>query len=443
MRILIAVHGFPPMHSAGAERQAERMARWLVEAGHLVEVLAIEDVNAAAYHLESHAQDGITVHRVSYNVHGGDHPFLNSYDNPLIDRAMMHVLDRQQFDLVHIISGYLVGTPGIEAATRRGIPVAVSPMEFYFLCIQLTLMQSNGSLCSGPESDAKCARCRLEEKRSVHIMAQKTGPILDTAWGLIRHTPLVRRIEQDLARRREHLMAALNQASLVICNSQFLIDKFGEFGFDTSRYIKIRQGLATDISTKARHIPRPGDGTLRLGYTGQIKPHKGVDLLVTAVIESLRAGVKVSLDLWGNESEAQDYVSKLKSQAAPYPGIRFNGRYLGSQVWDVLSRLDSLVVPSRWYENSPNVILEAFEMGLPVVATRLGGMAELVQHDHNGLLFAPDDATDLQKMLYRLIDEAGLLERLKAGIPAVKTIDAEMREVMGAYERMLTRQRQN
>lgn len=68
MRVLIAVHGFPPTHSAGAERRAERMAQWFHKQNHHVEVFTIESLTASETHFETRTQDGYTVHRLSYNI---------------------------------------------------------------------------------------------------------------------------------------------------------------------------------------------------------------------------------------------------------------------------------------------------------------------------------------------------------------------------------------
>ena len=95
-----------------------------------------------------------------------------------------------------------------------------------------------------------------------------------------------------------------------------------------------------------------------------------------------------------------------------------------------------LVVPSVWLENAPFIIREAFAAGLPVVASNLGGMAELVDDGRSGLLFAPGDASDLRRALARLLDEPGLLDRLRAGVPRMKTIEEDAawtREVYVAH----------
>jgi glycosyltransferase involved in cell wall biosynthesis len=77
-----------------------------------------------------------------------------------------------------------------------------------------------------------------------------------------------------------------------------------------------------------------------------------------------------------------------------------------------MAGLDVLVVPSRWYENSPNVILEAQAFNVPIVATGLGGMAELVRDEIDGLLFELNNAQDLARQLQRTFEDRELLSRL-------------------------------
>ncbi len=434
MRILIAAHGFPPTHSAGAERRAERMARWLSANGHMVEVFAVEKLDEPGFRVETTVQDGFAVHRLYYDVKAGDF-FRNLYDYPPAGDALRTVLAQGQFDLVHIVSGYLLGGQAIHTAREAGLPVVITLTEYWFMCTRLNLIQPTGALCTGPESDDKCMRCLMEDKRRFRMAAQTAPPLMDAFWSVARRLPFATTQTTHINERQTTLRQALDAATLVICPSHYLIGKFGEFGFDTQRFVFLRQGLATPVGDKPTFEHH--NHTLRLGYTGQIKRHKGVDLLVDAVIALLDAGEDVSLDLWGSEMEEPQYVAQLKAQAANYPAIHWNGRYTGPKVWEVLAGLDVMVMPSRWYENSPNVILEAYEMGVPMVVTDLGGMAELVEHERSGLVFRLNDAADLRHQVERLLHEPGLLDRLRAGIPPVKTIDTEMREIVGHYEGLL------
>ena len=118
MRILIAVHGYPPTHSAGAERQAERMAQWLHKHGHHIEVFALESVSTPGFKVESSEQDGITIHRVTYSASDGADSFRVRYDYAPLGDAIRKILTERQFDLLHIISGYWLGGQAIHTAKK-------------------------------------------------------------------------------------------------------------------------------------------------------------------------------------------------------------------------------------------------------------------------------------------------------------------------------------
>ena len=79
------------------------------------------------------------------------------------------------------------------------------------------------------------------------------------------------------------------------------------------------------------------------------------------------------------------------------------------------------VVPSLWYENTPFAALEALQFGLPVIASDLGGIAEVVRHEQNGLTFPPGDVIALAAILQRLRDSDELRLRLGGGggVPAI------------------------
>jgi glycosyltransferase involved in cell wall biosynthesis len=260
--------------------------------------------------------------------------------------------------------------------------------------------------------------------------------VADGLWHVLRFLPSIVARTTDVETRQRTLRTALDRANLVISPSMHLIREFARFGFDTARYQFIRQGLADlprrTALTEAGSRP---DG-LRLGYAGQLKPHKGVDLVVEAVVRLIESGHVVSLDIWGAKDDAPEYVEALERRAGRLQAIRWRGAYQGN-AWTALDAIDVLVVPSRWIENSPTIVLEAFAAGRPVVATDLGGMAELVSEGKNGLLFKIDDAASLRHQLERLIVEPGLLESLAAGVPPAKSIDEEMAEIVAEYERLV------
>ncbi len=97
-----------------------------------------------------------------------------------------------------------------------------------------------------------------------------------------------------------------------------------------------------------------------------------------------------------------------------------------------------MVVPSIWLENSPLVIHEAFQAGVPVVGARIGGIPDLITDGLNGRLYDPQSPDELARVLQSLIDNPAQLAGWVARLPAVKSIAEEAREWDGIYADLMT-----
>jgi glycosyltransferase involved in cell wall biosynthesis len=109
------------------------------------------------------------------------------------------------------------------------------------------------------------------------------------------------------------------------------------------------------------------------------------------------------------------------------------GRFERSQVADIFSQMDVLVVASRWLENSPLVIHEAFMAGVPVVGTAIGGIVDLLDHGRHGILVPPDDPRALAVALEALIAAPWRLAEIARSVPPVKSIEQDADEWAGRY----------
>ena len=204
-------------------------------------------------------------------------------------------------------------------------------------------------------------------------------------------------------------------------------------GFHSARFVQLRQGLDTTRWEASSENKKRTSSHLRVGYIGQIAKHKGVDVLVRAFKRLRTQGPAPRLLLYGETERHPRFVRHLRRLVDGDGNIEFAGTFENNQILKVHSELDVLVVPSLWYENSPNVILEASAAGTPVIASNMGGMAELVQHGVNGLCFTPGDGDDLARQLQFIVDEPSTLNDLKQGISRVKTIQEEMTELIQVY----------
>jgi glycosyltransferase involved in cell wall biosynthesis len=142
----------------------------------------------------------------------------------------------------------------------------------------------------------------------------------------------------------------------------------------------------------------------------------------------------IRLMLFGDQTISNDYTNRITTIIGNDDRIKLKGTFPRENLSEVFKELDVLVVPSLWYENSPNTILEAFAFKTPVIATNLGGMVELVHHNENGLLFESNNAHGLKEQIQRLLDEPQLLEQLRSGIQPVKSVQDEIDELVEVYQ---------
>jgi len=443
MKIAIAVHHFPPTFTGGAEWRAHRTARYLIERGHEVRVICVESITSediGRIRAEDGFFEGVPVRRLFFNLDRTPDPIRWRYRNPWMGQVITDFIREFQPHLLHLISGYLMTSSAITAAKAAALPVVLTLTDFWFLCPRINLIRSDGELCEVPNDPLDCFVCLQGEKRRYRLLNRLSGG----RFGELLKQPVTSRTlgltdaAQAIQERRQILLEALNQVDVAISPSRFLGDLFRAQGAQPGRLVTMRQGLDSgEWAAVDRPVSRPG---LQIGYVGQIAPHKGVDVLVDA-FRRLRSNEDApELTIYGDPERFPQFTAQLQRQVAGDPHIRFCGVFTHRRVAQVLAALDVIVVPSIWYENSPNTILEAFATQTPVVTSDLGGMAELVQHEENGLLFRVGDPTDLGRQLQRLIDEPDLLPRLKKGIGPVKRVEQEITELIEIYESLATDQ---
>jgi glycosyltransferase involved in cell wall biosynthesis len=432
MKIVIAVHHFPPRYTGGAELRAYRTASWLQDHGYDVHVVCVETIDAGDGHgltFKDDTCDNLPVRRLHLNKTAAPDPFRWTYDNPWIGTHLHGYLNELAPDLLHLISGYLMSGSTLRVANNLGIPTVVTLTDFWFLCPRITLLRSNGQLCAPPFDAITCARCLGEAKRRYRIPGQIAPALMNAFWQTQQGR--IARMQARMIFLRE----TLDRVDAIISPSQFLRDLFIEAGIARERIVFSRQGR--DFSTLTTDLLEKTPAThLRVGYMGQIAPHKGVHMLFEAVRQLSDAALEVKA--YGDPTPFPGYTHSLRQMIRQDPRLSLEGVYEQTEVSRVLQGLDVVVVPSVWYENSPNTILEAFAHHTPVIVADLGGMAELVKDGVNGLRFAPGSASSLAAKLQQLIDSPDLLSQLQKGIRPVKSVAEEMTELKEMYRSLVS-----
>lgn len=432
--ILIIVHGYPPLHTSGAEYRAERTARVLRMRGFEVRVLCFEQLaeHSNDVYWNDSNQDDIYVRRLFFRNAHHEQKFRDSYDNPLVGIALEAMLQEWRPDIVYLFGGFLMSASVVRIVKAAGLPLFITLTDYWWLCHRINLLNTQNKRCDGPQP-LDCARCLAESSRSFQFAAKTTKHQFDWLWRVAGLAPLLQHMlgVQLQSERRDFLLDALHQADVLITPSRYLAEYYIHHGVEREKIRFLRQGVELDLCPL-----RKKSAELRVGYIGQIKPHKGVHLLLEAWSQ-LRGANKRQLKIYGPYPDDGHYATYIDDRIASMDDVSWKGHFLGPQIWDVLSDLDIVVLPSRWLENSPNAILEAQAMGVAVIGSNIGGIAELVQHEQNGLLFCVDDSADLARQLQRILDKPQLLERLRQHTMPFISKEAEIDQLIQLFRTMI------
>jgi len=422
MKVLTVVHDFLPEHVGGTEVHAAQLAHELQRRGHDVLVLTSErDLARPEGDWSRREWNGLRVIELVLQREYAD--VRESYATPFAREAFRDLLRGYAPDVVHFQHLAHFGAGCLEVAAEEGVPIALTLHDYHVLCERATLQRADGSLC---EAGARPWRAASE----ACIDCMRLHPVQALRW------PDQDSREQRLARaaleRRALHARALACADLVISPSRFLVDLCERAGvLAPGRAHVLKAGYPG-----TRREPRATDPAraLRVGYVGGIYPSKGVHVLVEAL--RLLRDAPIELEIHGVLEWFPEYVTELR-RAAEGARVAFRGRFAPERLDEVLAGCDLLVVPSTWYENMPLTMHEAWRMGLPVVASRLGGMAEALQEGQGGRLFEPGNAADLARVLRELATDRGELLRLAQSRPPVPTLEQIADEVLALYARIL------
>ncbi len=178
-------------------------------------------------------------------------------------------------------------------------------------------------------------------------------------------------------------------------------------------------GVSKDFVIDERFVKRMrAEGEIRLLFAGRIVEVKGVHVAVKAVrhlLDHLPTG-KFKLDIIGNGNE--EYVKELERLIRSLDlgdRVRFGGPSSHHDLMNMYKNYDVFLFPSVWEEPLGMTIIEAMAKGVPVVASRVGGVPEIIDDGRNGLLVAPGDPEEIANAVKRLLDDPNLYISIRAG----------------------------
>jgi len=223
---------------------------------------------------------------------------------------------------------------------------------------------------------------------------------------LMRRGRIIRRfnlLERQFIRVTRYFSRSID---LALFPSQFIMDMYAEHKFfPNSRCLKLIVGTELDGSETVGKDYQ----TIDILYTGWLNESKGAHVLIEGFKKL--SGDNVRLHIVGRGY----YEKELRLIAGSDSRIFFHGFMPREQLDELYRKSNVAVVPSLFYENAPSVILDSFKAGMPVIASRIGGIPETIEDGYNGRLFEPGNSEELKEILESLISNPAELKRLGDG----------------------------
>lgn len=393
MHILKIIHGYPPNYNAGSEVYSQSICNELAKY-HTVSVFTREEnPYLPCFHIrEQKVNENLTLYFVN-NPQGKD-----GYRHKQMDTNFAQLLQQLNPDIAHI--GHLnhLSTGLIDELNKLQIPIVYTLHDFWLMCPRGQFLtrsigkENNFQLCE-KQDDKKCA---LDCYQVYFSGREENEPKEIEYWSHWIH------------QRMQETRSFIDKVDLFIAPSHYLRNRYiQDFGVPENKIQYLDYGFPLEYLTpREKSTPKE---VFTFGYIGTHIPAKGVNLLIEA-FKQLKKPAK--LLIWGFKDEQSSNALKEMAKNSPNP-IEFKGKYINQNLADeVFSKVDAIVVPSIWGENSPLVIHEAQACKIPVITANFGGMKEYVQHLVNGLLFEHRNVHSLAEQLHFAIENPILMQKL-------------------------------
>ena len=231
---------------------------------------------------------------------------------------------------------------------------------------------------------------------------------------------------QEFFLRELYIKSFFKIVDLFISPSNFLRDRYISWGIPEEKIVYIENGQVTAPRLPPRHR-QENEPLVRLAYFGQITQFKGLDVLLEAIaLMPKKERKKVTLDIHGSGLELQSKAFQAKTKKLLKKlsrQVAYHGPYESSELSALMQDIDWVIIPSIWWENSPLVIQEAFKFGRPIICSDIGGMAEKVKHNVNGLHFRVGKANSLKDTLIKAISDTDLYKQFINNITDVFSVE--------------------
>lgn len=436
MKILHVPFSYPPDPPGGTEVYVAGLCTDLAALG-LTAVVAAPAPASASY-----VHKGVPVRRFAMTT--GNLPLEQMYGDgdPVAASAFARILDAEVPDVVHLHAL----TPAcsvrlIREARRRRLPVVFTYHTPTVSCPRGTLLLNGAAPCDGRLDVTRCTACVAAAHgapRTVAGIMSRIPPGVGDGLGRIGLSGgalTAARLSGLIRAGQEAVREVFARVDRIVTLTPWVEGVLRANGVPEQRLHACPHG------TSRRPVEDDAlvhDGLVRLVHLGRLHPVKGTEVLLRAFREVTDAHLRLDVVGVAQDEAGQREGQRLRDLAAMDDRVRFLPSVVPDDAVEMMSRYHAVMAPSQWMETGPLVVLEAFAAGVPVVGSRLGGIADKVAHEVDGLLVDPFDSVDAwREVLSRVATEPDVLLRLRAGVRPPRARSDVAREMAALYESLL------
>jgi len=414
MKILYALHQFFPLHYTGTERLTLDIAKQIQRMGNFVSVLTYEPSSPlekspsskVLYKADSTRDDGFE--KLDNNLKKKEYqidtiPVISfkhvkhTWGFQIFDQHMEKFLPEiiKKFDIIHFTHPMRFAS-ALKTCKQLGKQTILTLTDPWLLCPR-GLITTDFQLCDGPDEGRKCmSLCHYDK---------------------------------EVLSRYENAKFFFDNIDIVVAGSRFLQHTFRDN--DWKRKIEL-----IPFSIDHSHIKRNGDPKeLVFAFMGTLIWHKGIHVLIEAFKKVENKNIK--LKIFGRGDERDPYIKDLINSAESDSRVEFCGTFNYEDLPNVMKEISIMVIPSTYKDNFPLVMQLSLAYGKPVIASKIGGMPEVIKDGINGILFEPGNSEQLAKIIYSLSENPQKILNLKKGINPPPRIEEEALRYENLYRELL------
>jgi glycosyltransferase involved in cell wall biosynthesis len=322
------------------------------------------------------------VEKIDYNALNNNKTLKNGLDvlgksiySIESQKKLSSLLSDTHIDIAQLNNIHNVLTPSIiPILKKKNIPIVWRVLDYKLICPNRTFL-SNDGICEACFK-TKYYNCILNKCKKQSILASMVASLESYIYNLL---PYYKQVDQFLFQ------------------SEFTRDQFIKYGFDPAKASIIENPYSAE-SVKPNYT-----GNNFILYFGRISSEKGM----TTLYEAMRLIPDIKLKIIGDGTAFDEGVNYVNKHGLS--NIEFLGPMWGKELEVVLSACDFVVIPSEWYDPSPYVVLQSYSFGKPVIATRIGGLQDMVIHNHTGKLVEVNNPLDLSSSIFELFENKVLI----------------------------------